>query len=119
MSLNGARNTAIVLLLAAAIAFVPGGGRTAAAIGDTLGALLLAVITFVVAVFYRVRRHDLLLLGDVHRGLLYGATALVVVMLAARPSLGRTTAGTVVVISGLLIAAVMFWQVFERARRLR
>lgn len=116
MSLTTVRNTAIVLLLAAAVAFVPGGGTTAAAIGDTFGALLLGVIAFAAAVFYRSRRYDLLLLGDLHRGLLYGATALVVVMLAGRPWLGRTTAGTVVVIAGLLIAAWMFWLVYERVR---
>lgn len=119
MSLTGVRNAVIVLLLAAAIAFLPGGGTTAAAIGDTFGALLLGVIAFAAAVFYRSRRHDLLLLGDLPRGMLYGATALIVVMLAGRPWLGRTTAGTVVVIAGLLIAVWMFWLVYERVRTLR
>lgn len=116
MSVSGVRNTVIVLLLAAAVAFLPGGGRTAAAVGDTFGSVLLGVIAFAAAVFYRSRRHDLLLLGEVHRGLMYGGTALIVVMLAGRPWLGRTTAGTVVVISGLLIAAGMFWLVYERVR---
>ena len=91
--LRTARNVAIVVLIAAAVYLLPGGGRAA----STFEALLL--VSFGVGIaylglrFYRERRIALHGLGDRHRGLLYGALALGVVAFIARVRMWETSIG--------------------------
>ena len=73
MSVTTARNVAIVLALAALVAFLPGGGTTAAIVARVLSTLILVVLRAVRARFYREHRVDIDALGDRWRGLLYGA----------------------------------------------
>ena len=85
MSMSTARNVAIVLLLAAAVAFLPGGGTTAGLIAGILSTLIMVSLVFFVYRFYREHRLELDGLGDRWRGLLYGAIGVVVLALAALP----------------------------------
>jgi prepilin signal peptidase PulO-like enzyme (type II secretory pathway) len=77
-SVKNARNVAIVLAIAAAVYFIPGGGRAA----STFEAAVL--VAFGIAIGYlglrMYREHHLSLygLGDRHRGLLYGAVVVAV-----------------------------------------
>jgi hypothetical protein len=85
-----ARNVAIVALIAAAIYFLPGGGRAA----STFEAALLVAFGFGIAYLcmrlYREHRVALYGLGDRHRALLYSALAIAVFALAARTRMWYT-----------------------------
>jgi hypothetical protein len=76
--LKTARNVAIVLAIAAAVYFIPGGGTAA----NTFEAVLWAAFGLGIGYFglrmYREHHVALFGLGDRHRGLLYGALALAV-----------------------------------------
>jgi hypothetical protein len=91
--LKTTRNVAVVLLIAAAVYFLPSGGRVA----NTFEALL--YVGFGVAIgylglrFYREHRVALHSLGDRDRGLLYGAIALGVLMWMSRVRMWQTGVG--------------------------
>ena len=110
------RNVAIILVLAAAVAFVPGGGTTAGLVGAILSTLIMVSLVFFAYRFYRERRVELYGLGDRWRGLLYGAIAVVVLALAARPRLSDSSGGTLVVVVLLGAAAYGFYAVWRRYR---
>lgn len=103
------RNVAIVLLIAAAVYFLPSGGRVA----NTFEALL--YVGFGVAIgylglrFYREYRVTLHGLGDRYRGLLYGAIALGVLMWMSRVRMWRTGVGELLwfVLAGGIVYAVI------------
>ena len=116
MSMATLRNVGIVLLLAAAVAFLPGGGTTAALIGGILSTLIMVSLVFFAYRFYREHRLELDGLGDRWRGLLYGAIGAVVLALAALPRLQNTSGGTLVVIVVLGGAAYAFYAVWRHYR---
>ena len=110
------RNVAIVLVLAAAVAFIPGGGTTAALVGAILSTLILVSLVFFAARFYREHRTELDGLGDRWRGLLYGAIGAVVLGLAALPRLSNDSGGTLIVAVLLGGAAYAFYAVWRHYR---
>jgi hypothetical protein len=102
------RNVAIVLLIAAAVWFLPSGGQAA----NTFEALL--YVGFGVAIgyiglrFYRENRVALNGLGDRYRGLLYGAIALAVLLWMSRVRMWHTGVGELlwfVLLAGVVYAA--------------
>jgi hypothetical protein len=94
VGLSTARNIAIVLALAAIVAFAPGGGEGA----DLITQLLSAVFTIVIAVLlgrlYLQFRTDIYGLGDRWRLVLYAAIGVIIVTLAASGRLFDTGPGT-------------------------
>jgi uncharacterized protein involved in cysteine biosynthesis len=116
MSMSTARNVAIVLVLAAAVAFIPGGGTTAGLIGGILSTLIMVSLVFFAYRFYREHRVELDALGDRWRGLLYGAIGAVVLALAAVPRLQSSSGGTLIVVVLLGGAAYAFYAVWRRYR---
>jgi multisubunit Na+/H+ antiporter MnhB subunit len=113
---TAARNVAIILLLAAAVAFVPGGGTTAGLIGAILSTLILVSFVLLAARFYRERRMDIDGLGDRWRALFYGAIGVAVLDMAARPRLRETDGGTIVWIALLGAAAYAVYLVWRHYR---
>jgi hypothetical protein len=113
---SNARNVAIILVAAAAVAFLPGGGTTAGLIGGILSTLIMVSLVFFAYRFYREHRVELYGLGDRWRGLLYGAIAAVVLALAARPRLADSSGGTLVVIAVLGGAVYAFYAVWRHYR---
>lgn len=108
-----ARNVAIVLALAALVAFLPQGDTTAEVIAAVLSTLIVVSLVYIVARLYRERRLDLEGLGDGWRGVLYGAVAAVVLAMAARGELLDSGAGTVVwfaVLGGASYALYRVWR---------
>ncbi len=87
------RNVVIVLALAAAVDFVPQGGRVA----DTISAILAVAFGAGIALFagrmYLEHRVTVYSLGDRDRALLYGAVAVGVVTVAAQPRMWHTGLG--------------------------
>ena len=114
--MSAARNVAIVLLLAAAVAFIPGGGTTAGLVGAVLSTLILVSFVFFAYRFYREHRLEIDGLGDRWRGLLYGAIGAVVLALAALPRLKDSSGGTLVVVVVLGGAAYAFYAVWRHYR---
>jgi hypothetical protein len=76
------RNVLIVLALAAAAYFVPGGGDTASFIGAVLSIGITLAIVLIAARLYREYRTEIYSLGDTHRALLYGAVGIAVLAMA-------------------------------------
>lgn len=112
--MSAVRNVGIVLVLAAAVAFIPGGGTTASVVGAVLSTLILVSLAFFVARLYRDHQLDLEMLGDRWRGLLYGAVAVIVVAMAARPRLrSEGDGGTIVwivLLAGAAYAIYLVWR---------
>lgn len=88
-----ARNVAIVALIAAAVEFLPGGGRAASAFSAALWVVFAAGLAFFAYRLYREHHVALHSLGDRHRALLYGAGALGFITAAAQPRMWRTSFG--------------------------
>jgi hypothetical protein len=103
--MKAARNLAIVLLIAAAVYALPGGGRVA----STFEAVLLIGfglgIGYLGLRLYRENRVALHGLGDRYRAILYGAVALGVFALVARGNMWQTGLGELVwfVLVGLVV----------------
>jgi hypothetical protein len=110
------RNLGIVIVLAVAVAFLPGGGRTASFIGSLLSIAIGVIFVFLAMRFYRENRVAIFSLGDVHRGLLYGALGAVVLALAGRTKLLDTGVGTLVFFVLLAGAAAALYAVWQHHR---
>jgi hypothetical protein len=91
--LRTARNVAIIALIAAAVEFLPGGGRVASAFSAALWVVFAAGLGYFAYRLYREHRVTLYSLGDRHRALLYGAVAVGFVIAAAQPRMWRTGFG--------------------------
>jgi multisubunit Na+/H+ antiporter MnhB subunit len=113
---SAGRNVAIILVLAAAVAFVPGGGTTAGLIGAILSTLILVSFVLLAGRFYRERRIDIEGLGDRWRALFYGAIGVAVLDMAARPRLSNTSGGTIVWIALLGASAYAVYLVWRHYR---
>ena len=83
-ALKNARNIAIILAIAAAVYFIPGGGRAADTVQAALWAAFALGFGLLFLRLYREHHVALFSLGDVHRGLLYGALGLAVFLWAVR-----------------------------------
>jgi hypothetical protein len=103
-----ARNVAIVLAIAAAVTFLPGGGDVAAVIGRTLSFAFIAVIAWGLVYLYRRHRMDLEQLRTGFRVLLYAAGGVLVLALAG-------TSGVVLLILLVAVALALFavWQEYR------
>lgn len=118
MTINPAlRNVAIVAVLAAIVAFLPGGGTGASVVISALSLGFLGAAAWVGSVLYRQNRTTLYALGDRHRAALYAAVAVLAVTLSATPQLWATSAGSVAWL--ILIGASVYvcFAVFWAARK--
>jgi hypothetical protein len=88
-----ARNVAILLVLAAAVAFLPGGHRAANTVATILGVAFAVGLAYAGLWFYRQHRIAIYSLGDRRRALLYGAIGVGVVTLAAQTRMWETGFG--------------------------
>ena len=103
------RNVAIVLVIAALVYFVPGGGRAA----DIAEALLYVgfglAVGYVGLRLYRERQMNLQALGVQHRALLYGAIAAAMLLWMARVRMWEAGFGEFLwfVLVGMVVYALM------------
>ena len=115
-SLKTARNIAIVVLIAAAVYFLPNGGRVA----NTFEALLWVAfgvgIGYLGLRAYREYRVTLHSLGDRHRGLLYGSIAGGVFVYGARVRMWQTGIGELVWFALLALIVYSLLEVYRHWR---
>ena len=115
--MKNARNVAIILALAAAIVALPGGGDTAGLIGAIFSLAIVALLAYFAGRFYRDHQIDLYGLGDVDRGLLYGALAVIVLVLAGSGRLTRSSGGTLAEVALIVLAAAGLLRVYRTWQR--
>jgi hypothetical protein len=110
------RNVVIVVAIAAAVQFIPGGSRAGSTLEAILWAAFAAAIGWVGTRLYREHRIGLYSLGAGHRAMLYGAVALGAFLLAARSRMWETGGGELLwfVLLGVtvyaLLAVYRFWR---------
>jgi hypothetical protein len=107
------RNAAIVLLIAAGVYAIPGGGRAASTFEAVVYVLFGVAIGYLGLRFYREYRVSVHSLGDRHRALLYGAIALAGVVVMGQKRLWQTSLGELIwfVLVGLVVyALIVVWR---------
>ena|SRR5579884_2725814 len=109
MSLSAVRNIAIILVLAALVVVVPGGGTGSNVAIQAVSLAFLATLVWFGSIMYRQHRLSLYGLGDRRRAILYGALAVATLTLTATPRLWQTGVGSVVwlvLVAGAVYAVV-------------
>jgi hypothetical protein len=113
MSLATARNIAIVLVIAALVAVIPGGGSGATVALQAVSLAFLATLGWFASVSYRQHRATVYGLGDRRRAIVYVAIGVAAVTLTGTTKLWSTPAGSVawLLLMGGAIYAVfaIFW----------
>ncbi|HEX3977077.1 MAG TPA: hypothetical protein VHW96_12495 [Solirubrobacteraceae bacterium] len=89
------RNVAIIAVLAAMVAILPGGGTGAGVVLTGLYLIFLGATIWVATILYREHRGSLYLLPESRRALLYVAVGVLAVTLTATHRLWATPAGSV------------------------
>jgi hypothetical protein len=104
-----ARNVAILLAIAAAVFFIPGGGRAARTFEAVLVTAFALGIGFVGLRGYREHRISLHSLGDHNRGLLYGAVALAIFEWVGHDRMWQTSFGELAwfVLAGIVVYSLL------------
>jgi hypothetical protein len=107
--LKMARNVAILLAIAAAVFFIPGGGRAANTFATALWVAFALGIGYVGLRFYREYRISLHSLGDYHRALFYGALALAIFEWVGRERMWLTSLGELAwfVLAGIIVYSLL------------
>ena len=105
-----ALNVLIVLALAAAVAFVPGGWPVGTFFGNLLSIVLFTGLVWFAARLYMEHRVVLFGIGDRNRAILYGSVAVIVLTLTASRELFDTGPGTLAWF--MLITAAIFGLVY-------
>jgi hypothetical protein len=110
------RNAAIVMLLALAVAFVPGGGNAAETVLTAITIGFLAAISWAIFVLSRQNQLTLATLSDGRRAILYGALGLIVLLIAGSDEMFSSGAGTLawLLLLGASIAAI--WRIWIETR---
>jgi hypothetical protein len=111
------RNILIVLVLAALVVAVPGGGKGANTAIQAIFLVFLAGWVWIFVNFYRQHRMELYALGDSRRSLLYVALAVIAVTFTATSRLWNTATGEIVWIALIAGAVYAVFTVFWSARR--
>jgi hypothetical protein len=111
-----ARNVAIVLVIAAAVYVLPGGGRAAKTFEAALWVAFCGGIAFLALRFYREQRVTIHSLGDRHRALLFGALAVAAFAWMARARMWGTGLGE---LAWFVLALGVVWALLEVFRRSR
>ena len=109
MSLATARNITIILVIAALVVLIPGGGTGASTALQALYLIFLATFVWFAVVMYRQNRVALYSLGDARRAILYAAIGVAALTLTATGRLWSTGAGSVawLLLMGAAIYAVV------------
>jgi hypothetical protein len=114
--MKAARNVAIIMIIAAPVAFIPAGSTAATVAADVLFILFGVVMVLFAGRFYLEHRTEIFGLGDRDRLLVYSAIGAIVLALAGRPRWIGTGAGTVAFVALLTFAVLALIGVVQRWR---
>lgn len=114
--MRNARNAAIILVLAAIVAFAPAGGNAVEAIFTALVMAMLAGIAWTLYVLSRQQQLTLATLSDGRRGILFGAFGLLALLVAGYDKLVATAGGTLLLIVLFAAAVAAIWRVWTEAQ---
>jgi hypothetical protein len=109
------RNIAIVLLLAALVDVVPGGGPAAQTLIQLISLAFLGAIAWVASRLYREHRVSLYALGDRRRAIVYAAAGVATLTFTASSRLLATGLGSIVWLLLLAACALAVFRVFRSA----
>jgi hypothetical protein len=107
------RNAAIVLLLAAVVAFAPAGGNAADVVLTLITMAFLTAIAWTAYVLSRENQLTLATLSDGRRAILYGSLGLIVLLIAGADELFGSGGGTVawvLLFAGSIAAIYLVWK---------
>lgn len=110
-----ARNVAIILVIALAVAFAPSGENFANAVLTALTMGFLAGIAWMLYVFSRENQLSLATLSDGRRAIFYGAFGLLALLVAGTDKLFSTGGGTVLWILMLVAAVIAIYRIWTEA----
>ncbi|HWD64598.1 MAG TPA: hypothetical protein VG405_05450 [Solirubrobacteraceae bacterium] len=116
MNRESARNIAIVLLLAALVDVLPGGGPAAKTLIQLITLAFLGALAWVASRLYREHRMSLYALGDRRRAIVYAAAGVATLTFTASNRLLQTGLGSVVWLLLLAACAFAVFRVFRSAR---
>jgi hypothetical protein len=111
------RNIAIIAVLALGVAAVPGGGTAADTVLTAFSMAFLAAIGFFAYRLYMQNQLTLATLRDSQRALLFGAVAVIVLMIVGIDELLDTSAGALVWIALVGASAFAIFRVWTDANR--
>jgi len=106
------------MLLALVVAFLPGGGNFADTLLTALTMGLLAGIAWMLYTFSRQNELTLTALSDGRRAILYGALALIALLIAGSDKMFNSGEGTLLWILLFAAAAGAIWKVWMEANSL-
>jgi hypothetical protein len=116
VSLEVARNVAIVLLIALIVWLAPGGGEGASFIQQLLSAIFVVTVAVICGILYRQYRGEIFSLGDRWRFALYAAVGVAIVTVAASRRLFETGAGAALWFGLIGAASYTLYLVWQRYR---
>lgn len=117
MSMRTAINILVVLVLAAIVAVVPGGGTAAGVVTQAVSLAFLGALASFAAMMYRQHRLSLYAIGDHRRAALYAAIGVAAIVLTATNRMWSTSLGSVLWLVLLGVAIYVAAAVFIAARR--
>src|SRR5436190_14305756 len=106
------RDTAILMLLAFCVAFVPAGGNLAEAVLTAITMGFLAGIAWMLFVIGRQNQLTLATLSDTRRGILYAALGMIALLVAGSDELTATGGGTLAWIALLGASIAAIWRIW-------
>jgi hypothetical protein len=100
------RNIAIILLIAAAVDLVPGGGRAANTVAQAISLLFIATLGWFAGLMYRQHRVSLYSLGDKRRFGLYASLGALLLVFSALYRVQGISAVIAVVVAAVAVYAI-------------
>jgi len=116
MSATTARNVGILVLLAAVVWLVPGGGEGANLVGQVLNAVFIVVVALIVGSLYRQYRGEIFGLGDQWRFALYAAVGIALLTVSITGRMWSTGPGALIWVALIGASSYTLYVVWQRYR---
>jgi len=116
MSATTARNVGILVLLAAVVWLVPGGGEGANLVGQVLNATFIVVVVLIIGSLYRQYRGEIFGLGDQWRFALYAAVGIALLTVSITGRMWATGPGALIWIALVGASSYTLYVIWQRYR---
>ena len=105
--MKAARNTAIILLIAAGVDLIPGGSQGATSVQQLLYLVFLGTFAWIGSIYYRQHRASLYSLGDRRRAILYASIGALILVVSAVWRVHGISAVVALVVAGVAVYAIV------------